>query len=93
MQSDTANVFTRDDTFLGVCQAIGEDFGFHPNYLPVALAVALFLNPLAVIVAYFTLGLGIALLRWLVPNPRVAPAAAAPIAQNDEEGEELAAAA
>ena len=30
----------RSDTMLGVCQALGEDFGFHPNILRIAFASA-----------------------------------------------------
>ena len=36
------SIIARDDTLLGVCQAIGEDFGFHPNFLRVLFAGILF---------------------------------------------------
>lgn len=74
--------FMRDDTFLGVCQALGEDFRIPPNLLRVAIAPLLVLNPLTTLAVYAVLGVVIALVRWIVPNPakRVRPAAAAPVA-------------
>ena len=26
------NLFTRDDTFFGICEGVGEDFGFNANW-------------------------------------------------------------
>ena len=68
--SDT-NVFARDDTFFGVCQALGEDLGFNPNYLRVAFALPLLYAPLATLAVYAALAVVVVLLRVLVPNPRV----------------------
>ena len=85
MQSDNGNVFTRDDTFFGVCQAIGEDLGFSPNWLRAGFGVMLIYSPVATIGVYLALGLAVAMLRWLVPNPRAArieaaaPAETAPV--------------
>ena len=76
MQEVQTSVFNREDTFFGVCQALGEDFGFHPNLLRLALAIALFWNPVAVLAGYAAVGVVIALTRWLVPNPRIASAPA-----------------
>ena len=67
----------RDDTFLGICQAIGEDFGFSPNWLRVGFAIALFFAPVSVIIAYFALGVIVMVSRLLVRGPRKAAAAAA----------------
>ena len=69
--ASASSVFARDDTFFGVCHALGEDFGFHPNWLRLAFALALFWNPLAAVGAYAAVGLVIAATRWLVPNPRI----------------------
>ena len=82
----SANLFTRDDTLLGVCEGLGEEFGFHPNYLRVALASLLLWNPLAVIGGYLAVGAVLAVSRWLVPVRRApAPAAETPApADNDE---------
>jgi phage shock protein C len=90
------NVFARDDTFFGVCEAIGQDLGFNPIWLRLALAATLFFNPLAAIAAYAAAGLLMALLRWAVPNPRAAKcveAEAAPTASCNDEAEPFAAAA
>ena len=65
----SGNLLTRDDTFLGVCEAIGEDFGIHANWLRLGLAVALFFSPAAVIGGYFAAGILVALSRWIAPNP------------------------
>lgn len=86
----TPNLFTRDDTFLGVCQGLGEDLGFPPDLLRVALAVALFWNPLAVVAIYLGLGVVVAGSRLAFParatKVEVATEAPAMIeARNDEE--------
>ena len=76
-QTMSGNLLTRDDTFFGVCEAIGEDFGFHANWLRLGLAVALFFSPVAVIGGYAAAGLLVALSRWIAPNPKIADAAEA----------------
>ena len=81
MQYPEPNVFWgRDDTALGVCAAIGEDFGFNPMFLRVAFAAFLFFNPIAAVGLYLGLGVLVLISRLLAPNPRrgCAPAAAAP---------------
>ena len=88
MNDASTNLIARDDTFFGVCAAIGEDFGFSPNWLRIALAVTLFWNPLATLAVYAGAGAMVALSRWLAPNPRPAleaPAAEAPAAAPAEE--------
>jgi phage shock protein C len=57
------------DSLFGVCQAIGEDLGFDPFYLRIALLGLLFFSPLAVIGVYLALGGTVALSRWLFPKP------------------------
>ena len=87
------NLLTRDDTFLGVCEALGEDFRFNANILRVTLGVLLLWNPVAILSFYFGAGALVALSRWLAPNPHTAalatPAAAepaeAPAAQAEPE--------
>lgn len=92
MQSYQPYLFNRSDTFFGVCEGLGEDFGFNANYLRVALALAIFWNPVLVAGGYAGAGVIVALSRWLVPNPRPAPAieaAEAPVAANPVEPEAL----
>ena len=64
-----ANLFTRDDTFFGVCEALGEDFGIHGNWLRLAFAGAFFFAPALVVGVYALLGVAVALSRWMFPAP------------------------
>ena len=72
MKPATTNLFFRNDTILGVCEALGRDFGFHPNWLRVTLACAVFFAPAAVIGGYLALGAVVALARWIAPDQLVA---------------------
>jgi hypothetical protein len=40
------NLMLRNDTILGVCEAIGQDFGINPNWLRVAFCVPIYWNPM-----------------------------------------------
>ena len=64
------NMFTRDDTFFGICEALGEDFGINPNWLRLAFCVTLLMSPLTVLGVYFGLGAIVLLSRLIVRNPR-----------------------
>ncbi len=68
------NVLARDDTFFGVCEALGEDFRFNPNLLRIALGVGLLFNPVAALAAYAGAAVVVGLSRLMVPNPRLAAA-------------------
>jgi phage shock protein C len=85
----SANLLTRDDTVLGICEALGEDFGFNANWLRVSLALLLFWNPMVAVGSYLGVGAIIAVSRFIVPNPRPAVAAAAQIdaAPADDEAD------
>ncbi len=102
MQNSQPSLLTRDDTLFGVCEALGEDFGFNANYLRVALAAALIWAPVAVLATYVVAGLLVAASRWAFPvrTSRSAdvvthPAEAAPpmTGENDEAGFDYAVAA
>lgn len=98
MQNAQPNLITRDDTLLGVCEALGEDFGFNPLWLRISLAVGLLWNPMAMIGAYLGLGVVVLATRLLIPTRRqVADAAAAeqkPVEhQNDDHAPVMARAA
>jgi phage shock protein C len=102
MKTAQPNPFTREDTFLGVCQAIGEDFGFNPLLLRLAFAGGMFWNFTATLGAYAALGLIVLASRLLAPNPRSAktttdePAVEAPVqlqADNETVADMLAVAA
>lgn len=58
----------RNDTILGVCEAIGRDFGFNPLWLRLAFIAPLFFAPTLTILAYFGLGAVVGLINWFAPN-------------------------
>jgi phage shock protein PspC (stress-responsive transcriptional regulator) len=62
------NTLFREDTMLGVCEALGEDFGFNPLYLRLVLGVCLLWQPIGVIAVYLGLGVVVAISRFAVPN-------------------------
>jgi phage shock protein C len=82
MQTAAGNRYTalplRDHTILGVCEAIGEDFGFNPTYLRVPLAACVLVSLKYAVVAYFALGLVVLASRLIFPQPKIAAAAADP---------------
>ena len=74
------SLIRRDDTFLGICQAVGEDFGFNPTWLRILFALPLMFFPVQVLGAYLGLGVIVLLSRLLAPRPKrkvAAPAAEA----------------
>jgi phage shock protein PspC (stress-responsive transcriptional regulator) len=84
----------RSHTILGVCEAIGEDFGFSPVFLRVPFAATVLYSPTWAIAAYFVLGAVVLASRLLFPNAGPTTAgegSAAPTSSNDEH--ELAKAA
>jgi len=60
----------RAHTILGVCEAIGEDFGINPLFLRVPLAASVLYSPLWAMVAYLGLGLVVLASRLLFPAPK-----------------------
>lgn len=97
MQNETTNLFRRRDTFFGVCEAVGQDFGFNPLYLRLAFIAPLFFFPVQSFAAYFGLGLLVLASRLLFPA-KAAPAASPALGVTDgapqaQKAEELALAA
>jgi phage shock protein C len=62
----------RNHTILGVCEAIGEDFGFNPVLLRVPLAGIVLYSPLLAIAVYFALGAVVLASRLLFPKAKAA---------------------
>ena len=58
----------RNDTILGVCEAIGEDFGFNALWLRLVFVATIFFAPAAGVAAYLGLGLLVAVTRYFAPN-------------------------
>lgn len=84
------------DCLFGVCQAVGDDFGFDPLWLRLAFIAPLIWSPALVFASYAALGAIVLVSRLLAPKPRAArpsaEAAPAPMTA-DNEAEPLAAAA
>lgn len=90
------SLIRRHHTILGVCEGVGEDFGFNPLFLRIAFAAALFFSPMGAIAAYLGLGLIVLGTRLLVPEPAaepqlVAESASAQATQKSEDEIALAA--
>jgi phage shock protein C len=60
----------RAHTILGVCEAIGEDFGFNPILLRVPFAATVLWSPMWSIAAYLGLGLLVLASRLLFPKAK-----------------------
>ena len=74
-QENQVAVPLREHTILGVCEAIGEDFGFNPVYLRIPFAASVLWSPTIAIAAYFALGIVVLASRLLFPKAKtpVAP--------------------
>ena len=68
-KQSTWSLFNRPDTLFGVCEGVGQDFGFNPNYLRVVLAISMIWNPAGVLATYALLGVAVAVSRWIAPVP------------------------
>jgi phage shock protein C len=71
MDNTQPSLLAREDTLLGICEGLGEDFGFNPLYLRLVLALLVLVYPAAAIGAYLGGGALVVLTRWFVPNPRI----------------------
>jgi phage shock protein PspC (stress-responsive transcriptional regulator) len=60
----------RSHTILGICEAVGEDFGFNPTFLRVPFAAIVLYSPLIAVGAYFGLGLVVLASRLLFPKAK-----------------------
>jgi phage shock protein PspC (stress-responsive transcriptional regulator) len=58
----------RSHTILGVCEAIGEDFGFNPVFLRIPFAASVIYSPMLAIGTYLALGLAVLGSRLLFPR-------------------------
>lgn len=66
------NLLLRHDTILGVCEAIGQDFGFNPNWLRIAFCAPIYWNPAVVVGVYLALGVLVAATRYAFPDRHAA---------------------
>lgn len=96
MQDMRSNTFWRHDTILGICEAIGQDFGFNANWLRLALSVALLFSPVATLSTYVGLGVLVLVSRLIFPMrsaPRPVAGEQARLAENDADPQDFALAA
>ncbi len=98
MENETTNLFNRRDTFFGICEAVGQDFGFNPLWLRLAFVAPIFFFPVQTFIGYFALGGAVLASRLLFPAKAAATAAPALTtvednAQPSEPAEEFALAA
>ena len=76
MQENQPALPLRDHTVLGVCEALGEDFGFNPLWLRILFASGVIWKPVEVIALYLAIGVLVMISRLLVPSRRTAAVAA-----------------
>ena len=83
----------RSHTILGVCEALGEDFGFNPIFLRVPLAASVLYSVTWAVGAYLALGLVVLASRLLFPASKRQTVQARLEAPTGEERHEYAKAA
>jgi phage shock protein PspC (stress-responsive transcriptional regulator) len=66
------------DNLLGICHAIGEDFGFNPIFLRIPLALGIVFSAQWTLIAYAAMGMVVLASRLLVRKPK-APKINAPV--------------
>ena len=76
----------RVHTIFGVCEGLGEDFGFNPVFLRIPLAAMVIWNPLVAFGTYFGLGAVVLASRLLFPRPKSDEASAPASAHFDNDG-------
>jgi phage shock protein PspC (stress-responsive transcriptional regulator) len=69
-QVDQVALPLRAHTILGVCEAIGEDFGFNPTFLRIPFAASVLYSPMWAIGTYLALGLVVLASRLIFPRPK-----------------------
>ena len=74
----------RSHTILGVCEGIGEDFGFNPTFLRVPFAASVLYSPTYAIGVYLAVGLVVLASRLLFPRPKAVGAISASVTENHE---------
>ncbi len=70
MTAETKPLAAPKDNLLGICNALGSDFGFNPLWLRLALGAVFVVQPVGVVVAYLALGLVVLAARLVFPNAR-----------------------
>jgi phage shock protein C len=92
-KSDSTALPLRSDTFLGVCEALGQDTRIPADLFRIAFAGLFFWNMGLAVAVYLGLGAVIAASRWLFPaSPKiVSNPVSQPVEQEEEQPLSLAA--
>ncbi len=77
----------RSHTIFGVCEGIGEDFGFNPIFLRIPFAASMLVSPVWGIGAYLALGLFVLASRLLFPKIKASTEAVEPVTAANEQRE------
>ena len=89
MTTETKPLSAPKDNLLGICNALGEDFGFNPLWLRLALGAIFVIQPIGVVVTYLALGLVVLVSRIAFPSRRPTtvqhPGKRLPMAGNEPE--------
>jgi phage shock protein C len=88
-QEDYIALPLRQHTILGVCEGIGEDFGFNPIFLRVPLAAMVLWSPLVAIGSYFGLGVFVLAARLLFPHPKTNAAHPTKFIESDNDRDSM----
>lgn len=86
-QEDRIALPLRSHTIFGVCEAIGEDFGFNPVFLRVPFAAIVLWSPMIAIGAYLAVGLIVLASRLLFPEHKAAQPATGSVSPANEQVE------
>ncbi|GAA4012829.1 hypothetical protein GCM10022280_08600 [Sphingomonas swuensis] len=84
------NVAFRNDTILGVCEALGHDLGFNPNFLRIPLASGIIFAPFLMVGIYLALGVLAFVSRSFFPDKVTQVAVDAPAAETEASNSEVA---
>ena len=77
----------RSHTILGVCEALGEDFGFNPVFLRIPFAASVIYSPMIAFGLYFALGAVVLASRLLFPRKASSDTVTAQPAEANEQRE------
>jgi phage shock protein PspC (stress-responsive transcriptional regulator) len=86
-QEDRIALPLRSHTIFGVCEAIGEDFGFNPVLLRVPFAAIVLWSPMIAIGAYLAVGLVVLASRLLSREHKVAQVPTVSVSPANEQVE------
>jgi phage shock protein PspC (stress-responsive transcriptional regulator) len=87
------------DNLLGICHAIGEDFGFNPIFLRIPLAVGIIFSAKWTLIAYAAMGAMVLVSHLLIRKPKAVKVASralievSPVRRETQPADEMAIAA